>query len=161
MLPFVIAGHRGDTAWLEHAQAELGRVQQTFAAFPQFGSSIPLVSLIQPVGEQPPPRADRGNDRERRSRAAVCQPAPRHLLPGGFPTYAGPRSGPSARTDPADAGAARKRDPKTAFAGAAALAARLDAAGDIELAASDTAAHYVLMTDPDFAIAQLQDFIAR
>ena len=54
-----------------------------------------------------------------------------------------------------------KRDPKTAFAGAAALAERLDAAGDIELAASDTAAHYVLMTDPDFAIAQLRDFIAR
>ena len=50
---------------------------------------------------------------------------------------------------------------KTAFAGAAALAERLDASGDIELAASDTAAHYVLMTDPDFAIAQLRDFTAR
>ncbi len=163
MLPFIIAGlHRGEAAWLEHAQAELGRVQQTFAAFPQFGSSIPLVSLISRSENNR--RAELTEEMIESEEAGLlfASPLPRHLLPGGFPTYEAPAElGRLPERIPPTLVLHAKRDPKTAFAGAAALAERLDAAGDIELAASDTAAHYVLMTDPDFAIAQLRDFTAR
>ena len=41
ILPYVIADlHRGETAWLDHAKAQLGAIQARFAAFPQFLSLI-------------------------------------------------------------------------------------------------------------------------
>lgn len=163
MLPFVIAGlRRGDTAWLDHARAELGNIQQSFSAFPQFGSSIPLVSLISRSenNRRPAQTAEAINAEE--AGLLFASPLPRHLLPGGFPTYAEPDDlGRIPEKLPPTLVLHGERDPKTAFAGAEAYVARLQKSGDVTLAASENAPHYLLMTDPDFVSQELTAFLGE
>ncbi|MFW2350170.1 alpha/beta fold hydrolase [Qipengyuania sp.] len=162
-LPFVIAGLRaGDTAWLDHAQAQLAKVQARFAPYPQFGSSIPLVSLISGSENNRRPALTAETIDSEEAGLLFTSPLPRHLLPGGFPTYeAGPELGQLPESIPPTLVLHGKLDPKTAHDGAKAYVDRLRAAGEIELASSETAPHYLLMTDPDFFVAQVRAFLAE
>ena len=162
-LPFVIAGLRaGDTAWLDHAKAQLTRIQAQFASYPQFGSSIPLVSLISGSENNLRPDLTAATIDSEEAGLLFASPLPRHLLPGGFPTYeAGPERGRLPARLPPTLVLHGRLDPKTAHAGAAAHVERLRAAGDVELASSDTAPHYLLMTDPEFVTARLRAFLAE
>lgn len=161
-LPFVIAGLRaGDTAWLDHAKAQLAKVQAQFAPYPQFGSSIPLVSLISGSENNRRPALTAETINSEEAGLLFTSPLPRHLLPGGFPTYgAGPELGQLPDSIPPTLVLHGKLDPKTAHEGAKAHVERLHAAGKIELASSETAPHYLLMTDPDFFVAKFRAFLA-
>ena len=162
-LPFVLAGLRaGDTAWLDHAKARIGEVQAQFAPYPQFGSSIPLVSLISRSENNRRPDLTAETIDSEEEPLLFASPLPRHLLAGGFPTYAaGPELGQLPASIPPTLVLHGKLDPKTAHEGAKAYVERLRAAGEIELASSDTAPHYLLMTDPDFVVAKFGAFLAE
>ena len=162
-LPFAIAGLRGgDTAWLDHAKAQIGEVQARFAPYPQFGSSIPLVSLISRSENNRRPDLTAETIDSEEARLLFASPLPRHLLAGGFPTYeAGPELGKLPASIPPTLVLHGKLDPKTAHDGAKAYVERLRASGEIELASSASAPHYLLMTDPDFVIARVRAFLGE
>ena len=163
ILPYVIADlHRGETAWLDHAKAQLGAIQARFAAFPQFGSSIPLVSLISRSENNRRPDLTAEMIAEEEAGLLFASPLPRHLLPGGFPTYdPGEALGRMPASLPPTLVLQGRLDPKTAYDGAAAYVDRLGARGEITLSASAAAPHYLLMTDPDFFVTEVGAFIGE
>lgn len=162
MIPNVIAGLAArDTAWLDHAIAEMTRTYAPFAAYPQNSSSVPLVSLISRSENNARPDLTKATIEAEKASQLFASPLPSLLLSGGFPTY---------QPDPRDLQIPTQLppvivlqgtlDPKTPYAAAREHTAMLAMNGDVTMVPVEDAPHFILMTSPEQFAASVSAFIA-
>jgi pimeloyl-ACP methyl ester carboxylesterase len=159
LIPAVIAGVRaGDTAPIEAAKARLEAQMAPFAAVGA-SSSVPLVAVIS---------ASENNARPDLTRADIAAEAADLLFTSSLP---GQLAGSAAFAYPRDAayGTSPSRlppvlilqgdhDPKTPLAGARAHADRFRAAGPVRFVTVADAPHFILLTAPGCAEAEIRAF---
>ncbi|WP_230280428.1 MULTISPECIES: alpha/beta fold hydrolase [unclassified Croceicoccus] len=163
MLPDVIAGlQAGDPAWLDHAIDQLVSIGSVLQAYPQSGSSIPLVNLISRSENNARPELTAEIIENEAEGYLFASPLPSLLLSGGIPTYEPDANfGKSPENIPPTIVLHGTLDPKTPFDGAREHVAPLEAAGDISLIPVEQAPHFILMSAPEEFQRLLQDFLGK
>ena len=151
MLPYILADlQAGNTEWLNFATDRLASVASLLEPYPQAGSSIPLVSLINRSENNARRDLTSEKIKDEAEEQIFASPLPSLLLSDGFPTYETDiYFARSPRSIPRTVVLQGTLDPKTPFDGAREHVEVLQAAGDIELVPIKRAPHFILMTAPD------------
>lgn len=163
MLPQVVAGlQANDPAWLNYAMGRLASKGSLLEAYPQSGSSIPLVSLISRSENNARPGLTAKAIENEGEKYLFASPLPSLLLSGGIPTYEPDASFGSSPTQiPPTIVLHGTLDPKTPFHGAEEHVAALRTAGEIALVPVERAPHFILMTAPEEFVRSVRSFLQK
>ena len=161
-IPQIIAGLRtGDTAPLQRAKKRVAEIGETFSAYPQSPSSIPLAGLISSSENNARPNLTAAQLQAEGRQQLFTSPIPGYLISPGLPLYdKDARFGKPPRDLPRTLVMQGDRDPKTPYVGALEHVAALKGRGPIVVETMVGGPHFTLFTAPVCAVTAIRRFLS-